>query len=86
MIEAQWAKGEGAGISGAAAQGGEGGGGVGGGVGGEEAGEAGGEAGGEVGGVYRTVGWDDTGVELFSVGPGLVGEEELLTKRKFMKS
>ena len=36
--------------------------------------------------VCRTAGWDDIGVELFSVGRGLAGDEELLTKRKFMKS
>ena len=38
-----------------------------------------------VGCVCKTVGCDDIDVELFSVGPVLAGDEELLTKkRKFI--
>ena len=42
-----------------------------------------------VGCVCKTVGWDDIDVELFSVGPVLAGDKELLTKKEnlllFMK-
>ena len=44
-------------------------------------GEQGGGQDGGGGGVGRTAGWDDIDVELFSAGPGLAGDEQLLTKR-----